>query len=611
MTAAGLRPLRRGLPALAILALVAVGFAPALRNGFVNLDDTLYVTDNPLVRAGLTVRGVAWAFTAFHGGNWHPLTWISHMADADLFGTNAAGHHAVSILLHAAATLALFAALRLLTGSVWRSALAVSLFALHPLRVESVAWASQRKDALSVFFFCLALFFYARHVRRPGGLGYAGALASFAAGLMAKPVLVTVPALLLLVDFWPLGRIGPAAGRGRRAAAAQALREKVPFFLLAAVSSVLTVLAQRSAGAVMGLADNPVTARAANALVSVARYLRLTVWPDRLAPYYPLRDDPWPLWQVAAALVLVLLVSGICAARVRRQPWLAAGWCWFLVALLPVIGLVQVGFQALADRYTYLPHIGLAVAAAWAVGAAAPRRTGPRLAVAATAALVLVALAVRTQVQVSAWRDSRTLIERALAATGENAFVYTKLGELSEAGGDADRSLEYYAAAARIAPRFPLTQHNYGISLLRAQRFAAAVAPLAEAVRLSPGDAEARYHLGLAYLRLGRAEEASRSFADALRLKPERAAARQGYMEALVALGRCEEAIAASRVARAADPANPVWHFFLAECLSNRGELAPAIEHYREVLRHYPADPDARAGLASAEGRLGAAGPPP
>jgi tetratricopeptide (TPR) repeat protein len=498
--------------ALLVLAVLAV-YAPVARNGFVPIDDDVYITGNPAVLAGLTRAGVAWALTATHGGNWHPLTWISHMADVSLFGADPAAHHLVSVACHAANAVLLLLLLARVTGRLPESALAAALFAVHPLHVESVAWAAERKDVLSALLFLLTLTAYARYAARPGPRRALPVAALFLLGLAAKPMLVTLPFVLLLLDGWPLGRF-------RAVPARRLLLEKVPLFLLSAGSSAVTYLVQRQEGAMGLLGDLAPGARLANAAVGYAAYLGKTLWPARLAVFYPLPEGGYPAWRVAAAGLLLAALTLLALRRTRVRPWLAAGWLWFLGTLVPVIGLVQVGAQATADRYTYLPLIGLFVAAAWGAGAAARRLRlgGPA---AAAAVVLLGVLMQRSFVQAGYWRDGETLLRHALGATRGNWVAHYTLGVTLEAAGRAEEALAEYRQAALIHPRSFWVNNNLARLLAQQGRIGEAIPLLEAAVRERPQNALLRLNLGLVLEAAGRRDEAAREYAEALRLAPD------------------------------------------------------------------------------------------
>ncbi|MDX2166671.1 MAG: hypothetical protein SF182_06390, partial [Deltaproteobacteria bacterium] len=416
---------RRALVCVALIASIVALYAPVREHDFVNYDDPEYVLENTPVRAGVTPAGILWAFTHFHSANWHPLTWISHMVDCRVFGLDAGAHLMVNVALHALAAALLFLFLERATGAFWRSAFVAALFAVHPLRVESVAWVSERKDVLAALFWMLTLHAYAWHARAPSGRRMALVTAAFAGGLLAKPMLVTLPFVLLLLDLWPLDRPRTRA----------LLLEKMPLFALVLASCAVTIAAQYTAGAMVALVPGfGVSYRVQNAIVSYATYLGQTVWPTDLAVFYPPRT-PVPPAEVALSAAVLLAISGLVARHGARRPYLPLGWLWYLGVLVPVIGLVWVGEQARADRFTYLPQIGIGIIVAWGVNdllARWPRRAWV-LAPAATA--LLLAWAAATRVQIGYWRNTQTLFEHALAVTRDNHVVHANLGaELARLG---------------------------------------------------------------------------------------------------------------------------------------------------------------------------------
>jgi len=434
--------------AVGLAAATVAAFAGVLQADFLTFDDPVYVTRNDRVRAGLGLDGLAWAFRAGDGGNWHPLTWISHMLDVELFGLAPAGHHATSLALHVASSLLLLFALERMTRDFWRSALVAALFALHPLHVESVAWISERKDVLSTFFLALVLLAYARYAEEPTRRRFVGVLVLYAAGLMSKPMLVTLPFLLLLLDAWPLRRL-PRIGTKR------AVLEKLPLFALAATASAVAFLVQHATGAVAttGLVTLPI--RASNALASIARYVAKTFWPSGLACFVPHpvvvtpREDLARLlyWPGALSAIGILVVTFVGYRQRRARPWLLVGWLWYLIALLPVIGLLQVGHQAYADRYTYLPTIGIAVAVAFALRELVTHRPELRAPVVAVTLAALAALSGLTWRQIGTWRDSHTLFEHALAVTDHNYMAHTVLGVEARRSGDLRGAQEHFEQA--------------------------------------------------------------------------------------------------------------------------------------------------------------------
>lgn len=637
---------RGGIPAwilaLVLAAITAVLFAPALRYEFLALDDPDYVTANPEVQRGLDYGAARWAFTTGHASNWHPLTWISHQLDVSLWGTGPAGAHATSVSWHAANAAMVFLALAQLTGTRARAWIVAGLFAWHPLRLESVAWVAERKDVLSAFFFLLTLYSYGRYAEAKGlGLErsarpwYVAALLALAGGLMSKPMLVTTPAVLLLLDFWPL----------RRTAVGWfvLLREKLPFAALSVAACVVTFLAQDAGGAVRNLTAHPVGERLANALVSIACYLRDLVWPAKLAVFYP-HPGLWPVATIAGAAVLVLGVSAVAWWRRKVQPALWVGWCWFGGMLVPTLGLVQVGEQARADRYTYLPILGVLIAVVWLVADWAQSSRGRRIVAASFAGIALVAGAVATAAQLGNWRDSVTLFSRALAVTSDNFLAHSALGHhLLEHGnldaaateleralavrprfgealnnlgstrwrqGRRDEALELFRAAAAASPDFMLARSNYGTALLELGRPEEALAQLERAARARPADAELQLHLGNAHLALGELEAATASFERAIALRPSYAHAHNNLGHLALRADRTEDAIEHFERAVAVDPRHANARYNLAEVHRMRGELPQAAEAYEAYLALVPDDADAHLALgliAQDRGEFGAA----
>jgi len=544
---------------LAVLLAIAAAF-PFLSGGslrsFIDLDDDSYVFANPEVTRGLSAAGLRWAFTALYSSNWHPLTWLSHMADCSLFGLDARGHHLTSILIHALTTALLFVALRRLTGSRARSACVAALFGVHPLHVESVAWISERKDVLAGLGLALILLAYERHARKGGKVRYLAVIALFALGLMAKPMLVTVPLLLLLLDLWPLGRALPRAAGATPSGSpwARLLVEKAPLFGLSIASSAITVVAQSSHGSEIATMEAlPLGVRAANALVAVAGYVGKTIWPAGLAVYYPHPSGYPPWWRIALATLLVIALT-LLALRWRRRPSLAVGWLWFLAMLVPVLGFVQVGQQASADRYTYLPLIGLFIAVSWGVPAAWSSLQLPPRALVGAAALVLVALTAASRVQTGYWKNTEILFVRTLALTRDNWVIHNNLGTYLFNAGRRDEAVDQYRETLRINPRYALAHYNLGSALSALGQNAAAAEHFRTALRLRPDYAEARNNLGNTFVALGRPEEAAANFREALKIQPDFAEAHYNLGNSLAAAGQWQDAAASFREALRVKP---------------------------------------------------------
>ena len=512
---------------LAMVAATLLVYAPVRRYPFVNSDDPVYVTANAHVLNGLSWANVQWAFTEARVPYWHPLTFLSHMLDVQLFGTNAGGHHITNVVLHCASTLLLFGLLLRMTGMLGRSAVIAGLFGLHPLRVESVAWIAERKDVLSTFFWIATTWAYVEYVRRPQAKRYAGVISLFALGLMAKPMIVTLPFALLLLDYWPLGRVdmGDASSRQRGASIGKLLKEKIPLFALAAAASLITFGAQREVGAVNSLEAISLGLRITNALSSYVAYIGDLIWPTRLAALYPYPDTvSVPL--VLTALLALAAVTALVIAFRRQHPYLLVGWLWYLGTLLPVIGLIQVGPQARADRFTYVPHIGLLLMLVWGVPALVRRVPNPRVILVPVAVAVLAAVSVVARRQVGYWRDSITLWERTLTVTTDNGVAHYNLGVALSAGGRTDDAIRHLREAVRLEPEFPSAHNRLAVAMDRRGNVAEATSHLAEVVRLMPSSAEAYANLAVALAKQGKKAEAIEAFSQAVLLNPADATSR-------------------------------------------------------------------------------------
>ena len=555
----------RGPTLAAVLLLAALAllvFARTVSFDFVHLDDDVYVTHNPQVAAGLSAHGVRWAFTTTHAGFWQPLTWLSLMLDAQLFGLKAGGFHATNVALHVLNTVAIFLVLKSLTGAAARSLVVAALFAVHPLHVESVAWVTERKDLLFAAFGFAALGAYVRYARRPRNGGMALVALAYAGSLMAKQMLVTLPFLLLALDYWPLDRLGLGRNpRPGRTALAALVVEKTPLILLAAVFSAVAYAAQRSWGAVTESATLPLTTRLGAACVAYAGYLGKAIWPARLSAIYlsPDSGHPWPLIGISA--VLLLLASAIVV--MARRPPLTVGWVWFLGTLVPVIGIVQIGMQFMADRFMYLPLVGLLVAGVWSAGDFLARRRGGRMAGRLLAVAVTAALLVTAAARTSAWRDSASLFGDALASD----------------------------------PRNWLARYFLGNALLEQRRFAEAAESYGEGLRMHPNFRRGRNNLGLALLELDRPEEAVVQFRLSILGKADDPLPHANLGDALARLGRTAEAISQLREAVRLNPANIQARNNLGSLLAREGHAGEARAQFAEALRIAPGYATARANL--------------
>jgi tetratricopeptide (TPR) repeat protein len=488
-----------------------------LRHEFVNFDDTTYVLENPQVARGLTTGGIAWAFTHVHGANWHPLTWLSHMLDAQLYGLKPGGHHLTNVLLHIATALVLFLVLRQMTGALWRSAFVTAIFAIHPLRVESVAWVAERKDVLSGLLFMLTIAAYVRYARRPWSSSrYGLVVLLFALGLMCKPMLVTLPFVLLLLDYWPLNRF--AAGSDRRIfqIPRKLLLEKFPLLALAVASGVATILAQKSS--LQTFAGIPLSMRIGNAFTASAAYLRQMFWPVDLAVLYPFTDRDLALLGTGSFVLLAGISVGVLALRRRR--YLVTGWFWYLVMLGPVLGILQVGNQARADRYTYLPQIGLYLLLTWMVADLCAGWRHRRLFLGVLSILIIGALTFAARTQASYWQNSKSLWTQAIASTSNNAIAHTNLAEAFFQEGRMEEAIDQAEKALQIDPNQAIAHSALGLAFLRKGRVDEAVSHLQRALEITPSSA-AHSNLGVALMQKGRVDEALAHYSRAVDLNPQ------------------------------------------------------------------------------------------
>ncbi len=638
---------RPGLLALGLVLVTLIVFLRAVEGGFVDYDDADYVTANAQVQAGLTWAGVRWAFTTGHASNWHPLTWLSHMLDAQLYGLTPAGHHLTSVAFHAVNAGLVFLVLWNLTGAAGRSLTAAALFALHPLRVESVAWISERKDVLSLFFGLLALLAYARFAaarskvntasaapdRWRGWGAYGLALLCFALSLLSKPMWVTLPFLLLLLDYWPLRRGGASVRVWGRL-----VMEKLPFFALTVASSLVTFWVQQRGGAVASVTGLPLRARLENAGVAYGRYLLKALWPADLAPLYP-HPGFWPTDQVVVAALVVIGISLLVIARRRPWPYAFVGWFWFVGTLVPVIGLVQVGIQSLADRYTYLPGLGLILALVWGAQSLMARWRIPPLTIAFGVLALAATCAVLTWRQIRFWRDSERLFSRAVAVTKNNylahnnlGFYFAQQGRLPEAIAQYETSLRikpdyedalnnlghalagqgrhaealpYYEAALRVRPRHVEVNNNYGNALANLGRLEEAIRHYEIALRENPQHADTHNNLGIALAQQGCLEAARDHLQEAVRLRPQHAGSHSNLGNVLAALGRLDAAAGQYRQALRLQPDDAQAHNNLGNVFAEQGKLEAAARQYQRALELNPHNPETHFNLALLRARQG------
>ncbi len=515
------------MAAALLVAITVAVYGQTGRHEFITFDDGLYVTGNPQVLRGITGPGLSWAFSTLATGNYHPVTWLSHMADVAVFGLDAGRHHLVNVALHAVNTVLLFLVLARMTGATVRSAFAAALFAVHPLHVESVAWVAERKDLLAAFFFLLTLWAYAGYAEKRTAGRYAAVLLAAAMGLLSKAILVTIPFVLLLLDYWPLGRFArPGASLPPEAAGRAPLPwrrlvvEKIPLAALSLAACAVALVAQTAAGATDSAGTYPFGFRAANAVISYGRYLAKLVWPSPLAVYYPYPAAGLAAWTIALSGAALLAITALAVREAARRPFLLVGWLWYLGMLVPVIGLVQVGEQSMADRYTYLPLIGVFVAAVWGASGLFANGPGRSRLVGVAGVAAIAVLAACAWGQTGYWRDSGSLYEHALEATADNWIMHNNLGVVRARQGRIDEAARHYAEALRIAPDFGAANFNLGEMLLVRGEVNRSVPYLERAAGLAPGNAVVRLVLGTALARQGRTDEALSHLREAERLDP-------------------------------------------------------------------------------------------
>ena len=548
---------RHALISSLLVASVLASFSPALRGQFVSYDDDQYVTDNEHVKQGLTAESVAWAWTTGHAANWHPLTWLSLMLDYQIYGLRPFGFHLTNVLLHAANAVLLYLLLWRMTRQIWQSALVAAIFAVHPLRVESVAWVSERKDVLCALFGLLALAAYTRYAAAPSVRRYALVVVPYVLSLLAKPMLVTLPMLLLLLDYWPLRRFlfspaitaaeglsitGKAAPTFRQAATTWLVLEKLSLLLIAIGSSAITFAVQLKGEAVRDFEAFTLDQRLANAVISCVRYLIKMVRLDQLAVFYP-HPAHWPTWQVAGAGSFLAAVTLLVLLRAKRSPWLTVGWLWYLVALVPVIGIVQVGDQALADRYTYLPTIGIIWMIVWSLPSWLWRSATGRVVLGVGAAAVLLVLGAFTWVQARYWQNTETLFERAASVSPDNYMAYASLGFEQQTKGNMNAALEYYRKAVDAKPTWAPAFVFRGVALREQGHSADAIGEFSKAIELNPKFAEAYHNRAAVYERLGNNRRAVQDYTKALEIKPTLAAAYQNRGRLYFTLGQSAKAV--------------------------------------------------------------------
>ena len=629
---------------LFLIAITWIVFGQTVRYDFVNYDDDTYVYANPLITNGLTVSGAIHAFSGKHSGNWHPLTTLSHMLDCQLWGSHAGGHHLTNVLLHTIAVVSLFLVLLQMTGALWRSAFVAAVFAVHPLRVESVAWISERKDVLSAVFFMLTLSLYVRYARCSSVRRYLAVVSSFALGLMCKPTLVTVPLVLLLLDYWPLGRVDLTSRREVATKLWPLLREKIPLFALSAAGAGATLWAHGKS--IIHIERLPFLWRLGNGLVSYVTYIQQMIRPARLAVFYPHPGVTLPLWEIGLATVLLLSATAAAIALRCKRPYFFTGWLWYLLMLLPVIGLIQVGSQAHANRYTYLAQIGLYILLAWGItdacrasvsalnafgvrraereGAQRDRREAQRVKraganksnplqrtiLAVTASVAIVALAGRAHTQTSYWRNGESLWSHAVTVTSENFIAHDGLGQFLLDHGHLDEAIDQFQIALKIDPKYPVARTNLGIALSKKGRVDEAITQLQTVLQHFPDDAIAHLNLGTALAKKGDPQSAIAEFEKTLSIQSHYPSAHYNLGMALDDSRQIDEAIAHYQEAVKEDPRFAEAYYLLGNDLFRRSRIDDAIAAYKRALQSHPGYPEVENNIGLAllkEGRPGEA----
>jgi len=507
---------------LFLVATSLLAYLQVIKFDFINYDDGLYVIENPYIKGEFTLKNIVWAFSTGYAANWHPLTWLSHMLDFGLYGLNPMGHHWTNLQIHIANSILLFLFLKYLTGVLWRSAFVAALFAIHPLHVESVAWVAERKDVLCAFFWILSMWAYTGYVRHPRKKYYVLLIILFILGLMAKPMIVTLPFVLLLLDFWPLSRFQDMHYKQQIQifkVIVFLVREKIPLFILSAASSLITFFVQQHGGAVSSIEYLPLMARVTNAIVSYTVYIGKMIWPLHLAVLYPLRE--WHLLQVIISGLLLLVLSGLAVLYRRKFPYLITGWFLYLGTLVPVIGLVQVGIQRMADRYTYVPLIGLFIIVAWGMADISEKWRYQKTVVAVFSSIILLFYIVCTWFQVGYWQNGITLFKHTVEVTHNNIIAHCELGHALDQGGKPNEALGHYFKALQINPNYAEAHNNIGGILACQNKDKEAIIHFYEALRIDSGYAGAYYNLGKIFTNQGRIKEAILNYRKSLRFNPD------------------------------------------------------------------------------------------
>jgi len=600
---------------LFLIFLTAAAFEPVRHNDFVNYDDNIYVTENRNVTVGLTADSIIWAFTTSEISNWHPLTWLSHQLDCELFGLKPFWHHITSLLFHIANTLLLFCVLNRMTKALWPSAFVAAAFALHPLHVESVAWIAERKDVLSTFFWMLTMAAYIRYAEKPKAGRYLLVAVTLCLGLMAKPMLVTLPFVLLLLDYWPLRRFRWARRDQnlfesanfpyKSATAFSLIIEKIPLLIIVIISCAVTYLVQQSGGAIRLGETFPLKLRIANALISYISYIVKMFYPASLAVLYPHPGESLPLWQSVASLAILVVITVLIILAARRHGFLLVGWFWYLGTLVPVIGFVQVGVQAMADRYTYISSIGIFIMFAWAFARLFRKWSFPKLPATVLPGVLIAAMLICTRMQLRYWKDSFTLFRHALDVTENNYIMHSNFGGALFQKGRFDEAIDHFEQALKINPGFADARRDIGFVLLKQQKTDQAITAFEQALQIKKDWGEVYNYLGLAHAQNGQFETAVEKYNHALKLEPDYAEAMKNLGIALQRLGRTQQAVENWQKALRLEPYNPDANYNMGLFMVSMGDYEKAAAYFTTVIDEKPDWAEAKYNLGAAYYQMG------
>ncbi len=577
---------------LLLILTILVAYWQVKDFNFVGFDDELYITENIHTQAGLTIEGIVWAFETFRAGNWHPLTWLSHMLDCELYGLNPMGHHWTNLLFHMTNTLLLFFMFQKMTGAIWKSAFVAALFALHPLHVESVAWVAERKDVLSTFFGMLTILAYIWYVKKRNFLRYSLIVIFLSLGLMAKPMLVTMPFVLLLLDFWPLERLkyysNSQSSNFQSLNLSRLFLEKVPLFIPVAISSVLTILAQKEVGALYSIEALPITTRIANALISYNSYIFKTIWPQNLAVFYPHTFGIMSLWNVLLAAFAIAGISFFSIRLLKQHPYVSVGWFWYLGTLVPVIGLIQVGSQGMADRYTYIPLIGLFIMLAWGISDLLKKWHYHKAVLAVCAIMLIFTFSTRSYFQIRHWENSAAVFKNAIQTTKNNWLAYRELGLALMRNGKLDEAVFYYKKALQIRPNYLTALDNLGLALYRLEKFEEALFYYSKALKTVPKHAGIHNNTANVLTALGKLEEAIKHYKKAILITPDFAEPHYNLANVLIIQEKFDKAVFHYESAIKNDSEYSDAYYSLGCILLRQKKFKEALANFAQVVKINP-----------------------